>query len=78
MSGDMREVVFQAKADLLFVRFQGGQYHGTVAVRKVHADKSIQLLAEFTPAEWASIVATMTCLGETGATFTMFEALQKG
>jgi len=75
---DMQETVFYAKADLLFVRFVGGQCHGTVAIRKVHPDKSVQLLAEFAPAEWASIVATMCCLGETGATFTMFEALQKG
>lgn len=71
-------IEFTAKADLLFVRIVGGESHGSVQINRVHPDQSRQLLVELSAAEWASIVATMTCLGETGATFRMFEALQKG
>lgn len=75
-------VEFSAKADLRFVRIVGGEFHGSVQINKMHRDvpsgpESKQLLAEFTPAEWASIVATMSALGETGTTFRMFEAMQK-
>lgn len=70
-------IEFTAKADLLFVRIVGGQSHGSVQINKVYSDHSRKLFAEFTPAEWASIVATMSALGETGATFRMFEAMQK-
>ena len=70
-------VEFTAKADLLFVRIVGGEFHGSVQINKINQDKSRQLLAEFQPNEWASIVATMSALGETGTTFRMFEAIQK-
>lgn len=75
---EINEIAFYTKNDLKFVRITGGEFHGTVALRKIHPDKSEQLLAEWSPSEWASVVATMSCLGETGATHTMFEALQKG
>jgi hypothetical protein len=74
---DIRYIEFTAKADLLFVRIEGGEFHGSVQITKVHQDKSRQLLAEFTPAQWASIVATMSALGEDGTTFRVFEAFQK-
>jgi hypothetical protein len=79
---EIRYVTFQAKADLRFVRIEGGDFHGSVQINKVHrgapgAPESIQLLAEFQPNEWASIVATMSALGETGTTFRMLEAMQK-
>lgn len=70
-------VEFHSKDGLYFVRIVGGQFHGSVQIVKVHADKSRQLLVEFPPNEWASIVATMSALGETGTTFRMFEAMQK-
>ena len=75
--GEISYVEFTAKADLSFVRIVGGEFHGSVQIIKTHPDKSRQLLAEFRPAEWASVVATMSALGETGTTFRMFEAMQK-
>lgn len=70
-------VEFAVKGELLFVRIVGGDFHGSVQIHKLHPDKSRQLLAEFPPNEWASIVATMSALGENGTTFRMFEALQR-
>lgn len=77
MTEASQEVTFHAKDGFEFRRIVGGEHHGSV---KVHVIKDGAVIwgSMFKPAEWASVVATMTCLGETGATFTMFEALQKG
>ncbi len=76
-STEIKETVFHSKDGLAFIRFDGGQFHGSVQLCKIHPDGARQMLAEWLPAEWASIVATMSALGETGTTFRMFEALQK-
>lgn len=74
---DIKYVEFQAKSDLMFMRIVGGEFHGSVQINKTFSDGSRRLLAEFRPNEWASIIATMSALGETGTTFRMFEAMQK-
>lgn len=41
-------------------------------------DSPVVVEALIPPSEWASIVASVSALGETGASFRMFEAAQKG
>ena len=71
----MDPVIFHAKECLDFIRTVGGEDHGSVTVRMTQGGS--MLTFRFTPAEWASVVATMSALGETGTTFRMFEAMQK-
>jgi hypothetical protein len=77
MSDGPIELAFQAKDGFKFVRLVGGESHGSVKVF-IEKDGATIWGTMFTPAEWSSIAASMTCLGETGATFRMFEALQRG
>lgn len=76
MTVETQEQIFQAKDGFQFHRIIGGENHGSV---KVHIVKDNVLIwgTLFTAAEWASVVATMSALGETGTTFRMFEAMQK-
>lgn len=74
---DISYVEFNVRGDLRFVRIVGSERHGSVQILKRSPSNQECLLAEFPPNEWASIVATMSALGETGTTFRMFEAMQK-
>jgi hypothetical protein len=53
---------------------------GSVHIRKYVESGSTALAAEaiIDPSSWASIVASVSALGETGTTFRMFETIQKG
>ena len=49
-------------------------------IKRAEAKDTAPIIAEavIPPSEWASIVATVSALGETGTTFRIFEAAQKG
>lgn len=76
MTDSSSEQWFQAKDGFAFGRVIGGEHHGSVKAHLIK-DGSVVWGTMFSPAEWSSIVATMSALGETGTTFRMFEAMQK-
>lgn len=65
---------FNAKDGLSFTRVTGGVHHGSVHVNFSDGRAVVILTAE----QWASVAASMSALGETGISYRMFEALQKG
>ncbi len=76
--------MFHVREGYCFERIKEGPNYGGVRVAKINSgkegidDASGETLIVMTASEWSSVAASMTCLGESGATHGMFFALQKG
>jgi hypothetical protein len=74
--------MFHSKCGLCFERLLTADQWGSVRVAMIDTQSEMQdgggkTLAVLAPNEWASVVASMSALGETGTTFRMFLEMQK-